>query len=412
MPVPDAASGALPSAGLRLLAVHAHPDDESSKGAATMARYVREGADVLVVTCTGGERGSHPQPGDGPSRDPRRHPRTPVARWSARGRSSVCSTTGSGSSTPACRRAIRSRRCPTAASRSSRWRSRGAARPDRARLPAARHPDVRRAAAGTRTRTTSRPTRSASRRSNRGGIRSLPRHRRRAVAAVEALLPPDVPQAAARSVARRGLAAGIESPFSRVARRLGGQARGRGPRDHPASRAPTSSRFVTRRSIARHPGRPVRALVRPPAGESSKQAWPTEDYQLARSAVETRATRGRPVRRCARRGRPDRYRAVGVITYVGAPVATPSPVATTTSTATGTASPGYTGPADDSHGGAGSLGVLVVVGMILAAIVLFWAMNRSLRRAQRNLGGDSLPRRRPGQRPRPTIPQRDDPPTP
>ncbi len=39
------------------MAVHAHPDDESSKGAATMARYVREGVDVLVATCTGGERG-------------------------------------------------------------------------------------------------------------------------------------------------------------------------------------------------------------------------------------------------------------------------------------------------------------------------------------------------------------------
>ncbi|MET8573948.1 mycothiol conjugate amidase Mca [Streptomyces sp. NPDC005012] len=43
---------------LRLMAVHAHPDDESSKGAATMAKYVSEGVDVLVVTCTGGERGS------------------------------------------------------------------------------------------------------------------------------------------------------------------------------------------------------------------------------------------------------------------------------------------------------------------------------------------------------------------
>ncbi len=43
---------------LRLMAVHAHPDDESSKGAATMARYVDSGAEVLVVTCTGGERGS------------------------------------------------------------------------------------------------------------------------------------------------------------------------------------------------------------------------------------------------------------------------------------------------------------------------------------------------------------------
>ena len=42
---------------LRLMAVHAHPDDESSKGAATMAKYVAEGADVLVVSCTGGERG-------------------------------------------------------------------------------------------------------------------------------------------------------------------------------------------------------------------------------------------------------------------------------------------------------------------------------------------------------------------
>ncbi len=43
--------------GLRLMAVHAHPDDESSKGAATMAKYVREGEQVMVVSCTGGERG-------------------------------------------------------------------------------------------------------------------------------------------------------------------------------------------------------------------------------------------------------------------------------------------------------------------------------------------------------------------
>ncbi len=44
-------------APLRLMAVHAHPDDESSKGAATMARYAGEGVDVLVCTLTGGERG-------------------------------------------------------------------------------------------------------------------------------------------------------------------------------------------------------------------------------------------------------------------------------------------------------------------------------------------------------------------
>ncbi|MEU7832958.1 mycothiol conjugate amidase Mca [Nonomuraea sp. NPDC049129] len=39
------------------MSVHAHPDDESSKGAATLAKYAAEGVDVLVVTCTGGERG-------------------------------------------------------------------------------------------------------------------------------------------------------------------------------------------------------------------------------------------------------------------------------------------------------------------------------------------------------------------
>lgn len=42
---------------LRLLHVHAHPDDESSKGAATTAKYRAEGVEVLVATCTGGERG-------------------------------------------------------------------------------------------------------------------------------------------------------------------------------------------------------------------------------------------------------------------------------------------------------------------------------------------------------------------
>lgn len=46
-----------PGEQLRLMHVHAHPDDESSKGAASTAMYVEQGVDVLVVTCTGGERG-------------------------------------------------------------------------------------------------------------------------------------------------------------------------------------------------------------------------------------------------------------------------------------------------------------------------------------------------------------------
>ena len=53
------------SEGLRLLAVHAHPDDESSKGAAMMAAYAAVGAEVMVVTATGGEAGDLLNPAAG-----------------------------------------------------------------------------------------------------------------------------------------------------------------------------------------------------------------------------------------------------------------------------------------------------------------------------------------------------------
>ncbi|MBW4095479.1 MAG: mycothiol conjugate amidase Mca [Acidobacteria bacterium] len=51
-----------PSQELRVLAVHAHPDDEASKGSATMAHYVSQGVKVMVATCTGGERGGIQNP--------------------------------------------------------------------------------------------------------------------------------------------------------------------------------------------------------------------------------------------------------------------------------------------------------------------------------------------------------------
>ncbi len=41
-------------APLRLLTVHAHPDDESSTGAGTVARYHDEGVWCTLVCCTGG----------------------------------------------------------------------------------------------------------------------------------------------------------------------------------------------------------------------------------------------------------------------------------------------------------------------------------------------------------------------
>lgn len=42
---------------LCLLSVHAHPDDEASKGAGSVAKYHAEGARTVLVTCTGGEEG-------------------------------------------------------------------------------------------------------------------------------------------------------------------------------------------------------------------------------------------------------------------------------------------------------------------------------------------------------------------
>lgn len=47
----------MPEPRLCLLAVHAHPDDEASKGAGTAARYAAEGVRTVLVTCTGGEAG-------------------------------------------------------------------------------------------------------------------------------------------------------------------------------------------------------------------------------------------------------------------------------------------------------------------------------------------------------------------
>jgi len=44
-------------AKLHAMFVHAHPDDESSKGAGTMARYAKEGYRVSVVTLTDGAAG-------------------------------------------------------------------------------------------------------------------------------------------------------------------------------------------------------------------------------------------------------------------------------------------------------------------------------------------------------------------
>ena len=42
---------------LRLLTVHAHPDDEASKGASTVAACAARDVHCVLVCCTGGEAG-------------------------------------------------------------------------------------------------------------------------------------------------------------------------------------------------------------------------------------------------------------------------------------------------------------------------------------------------------------------
>lgn len=54
---PAALPCALMTRHLTVMAVHAHPDDESVGTGGTLARYATEGARVVVVTCTGGEHG-------------------------------------------------------------------------------------------------------------------------------------------------------------------------------------------------------------------------------------------------------------------------------------------------------------------------------------------------------------------
>ena len=127
--VPTVTARAVPDGGdpLRMMTVHAHPDDESSKGAATCARYVAEGRRGHGRHLHRRRARQHPQPRDEQAGRPGRHAGHPARRrWPAPRRSSAWRTAGSASSTPGCPRATRCRRCPRAASRSATWTSRSA----------------------------------------------------------------------------------------------------------------------------------------------------------------------------------------------------------------------------------------------------------------------------------------------
>ena len=65
---------------LCILTVHAHPDDEASKGAGTIAKYHAAGVHTVLVTCTGGEEGDILNPVMDTARGARRHRRCPPRR--------------------------------------------------------------------------------------------------------------------------------------------------------------------------------------------------------------------------------------------------------------------------------------------------------------------------------------------
>ncbi len=249
------------------MAVHAHPDDESSKGAATMARYVREGASVLVCTLTGGERGRHPEQGHGATRGPGQPgPPSGGPRWTrAREILGVEPAVPRLHRLRACPRATRCRRCPRAASRWTRWRS--AARPlvqavrefrphviltydENGGYP---HPD--------HIKTHQVAVEAFEAAGRPGPVPGL----RRALAAAQALLLPDLPPGpAAWRCTRRWSGRGLESPVRRAAGRVEGRPgrAARAWRSPPGCRAPTTSPSGTRPCWPTRPRSTRRLVVR------------------------------------------------------------------------------------------------------------------------------------------------------
>lgn len=56
------ANGDPASFSRRMLTIHAHPDDEATKGGASAARYAAAGVGTVLICCTGGEAGSIENP--------------------------------------------------------------------------------------------------------------------------------------------------------------------------------------------------------------------------------------------------------------------------------------------------------------------------------------------------------------
>ena len=362
------------SEGLRLLAVHAHPDDESSKGAATMARYVARGRRRAGRHLHRRRARLHPQPGAGRRPDDHRRPaaRSAATRWSGRARSSasrhewlgfVDSGLPEGDPLPPLPegcfalepleeaaeplvRMVREFR-PHVITHVRRER----------RLPAPRP----------------RQAHEVSVRGVRGGgrPRALPRHgepwqpsklyyhltfhKARVVALHEAAL------GRGRRVARTpsGWRSGRTSP--RTPERL-------------TTRVPCGEYFAVRdAALLAH------ATQVDPHGrwfavplEVQQQVWPTEDFQLARSLVETDAPRGRPVRG---RARDRRRRTVGpAVTVAAVLAARPARRRPASSTVV----PGHARVLNDDTVSPGWLGLVVFLALGAATVLLLRSFRRHL----------------------------------
>ena len=265
---------------LRLMHVHAHPDDESSKGAASTAKYVAEGVDVHVVTCTGGERGSILNPKmDRPDvlanmaeirrqemepgpRDPRRPPGLARLRRLrlARGRPEAAAARG----------LLR-----PGAARGGR-RAAGAADPQ---LPAARDDDVRRERRLPAPRPHHVPPGQRSRRSRRPATRTAtPTPVSRGSRSSSTTTTPSTGSAPRRCTTRCWRVGSSRPTPSGL--RSGSRTRSTRPGSPPGCRARTTSRSATRRcsptpprSTPTAPGSPARSRCSRRPGRPRTTSW-------------------------------------------------------------------------------------------------------------------------------------------
>ena len=291
---------------LRLMAVHAHPDDESSKGAATMARYVDEGVEVLVVTCTGGERGSILNPALKDRADIEANIAEIRRAEMARAREIL----GRAAALARLRRLRAARGRPAAAAARGLLRAGAAGRGASSALVR----EVRRFRPHVMTTY------------DENGGYPHPDHIRCheiSVAAFEAAADPDAfPDAgepwqplklyydvgftmradrgAARGDARRR-ASSRRSRSGASGARSGPSKRRRAEHHHPGARAPTGSSAATPRCSPTPPRSTPNGWFFKVPLDLQREVWPTEDFELARSLVDSTAARGRPVRRASAR---------------------------------------------------------------------------------------------------------------